>query len=118
MISSKFKKMRILLRQCSTSQHSNLSDIIRCSLQKLSGKKIISIQTLIEEIKTDVFEEDDLEYRDFGTKTVVLLLLINRDIKSDVEDSFHDLHKRIVCLNPNLSIDTLMGSKASIAEEM
>ena len=57
-----------------------------------------SIQTLIEEIKSVVFEKDEWEYRDISILKALLPLVVNQDSKFDAKGNLLDFEKQSICL--------------------
>ena len=79
------------IKSCSAYQHYNSRNAIKgCSISETTKTISPSIQTLIEEFKTIVFEKDDLGYPDFSILKALLQLFVNQDSKSDVTEKFHD----------------------------
>ena len=50
----------------------------------------------MQEIKSVIFEKDELQYRNISIFLTVLPLLIKRESNSDMEDKFQDSLERIV----------------------
>ena len=60
-------------------------------------KSSLSIQTLIQEIKS-VLQKDKLEHRDNPIRRALLQHSVNQNSNFDMEKSLHDVYKRIVRL--------------------
>ena len=50
----------------------------------------LSIQTLIEEFKSVVFEYHEMEYRDNSKLKAILQLSADQEFNSDIENIIHD----------------------------
>ena len=73
-------------------------DLIRaCSIQTSPKIKSLSIESLIGEIKSVVFQ-DEFEYRDNSKVRAVFTLLVDKDVTSEATDNFYDI----------LELDTLL----------